>query len=121
VTRYGPSLEISIAALARAVIVDVVARFDAVDRKAQRARRAVPNGADDLVHATAARGYERLLTDAKHGRETVGTVSGVLADAAVVENRHLLAGVAFTVVGNPGRVLLGREADLGVRAVAEWL
>src|SRR5262249_8687617 len=53
------------------VPVDVATLLMSVDRVAEGSGRAIPNGADDLVHAPAAGRHEWLLVDPEHGRETV--------------------------------------------------
>ena len=75
---------------------------------AQRIRQgpgwAVAGRPDDLVHPSAAGSDERIVIGAENGGQPVGAVAGVLADAAVVEDRHLLAGVGVAAVGDPRRV-----------------
>ena len=44
----------------------------------------------------------------------------MLADAAVVEDRYLLADVGVAAIGMAIGVLVAAEADLRVRPVAEW-
>ena len=91
------------------VPVDVPACLVAAERVGQRAGRAVPDGADDLVHPPAAGGHEGLRIGAENRRQPVRAVAGVLADAPVIEDRDLLAVVGIAPVGDP----------LGVPGVAE--
>src|SRR5439155_13541806 len=77
--------------LGRARLVDLCACLDAVDREAQGARGAGAGGADDLVHAPAARGHERLAPSMKHLAQAVAAEAGMGASAAIVEDGHLLA------------------------------
>ena len=100
--------------------VDVLARLDAVDCVAERAGGAGAHRAHELVHPAAAGRDERRLVGAECGRDAVGAEAGVLADAAVVEDRHLLADVGVAAIGMAVGVLVAAEADLRVRPVAEW-
>jgi hypothetical protein len=107
--------------VALAVVVDVGPSLLLVDGIAQGTRGAVTDGPDDLVHPAAAGGHERLRAGPEHGREPVGAQPRMLAGAAVVEDGHLLAGVAVALVRHPARILGPGEADPGVRTVAERL
>src|SRR5262250_1470160 len=69
--------------------VHLLALLAAAGRVAQRARRAVPYGTDDLVHPAAAWGHERLGAGAEHRGQAVGAQPRMLADAAVVEDCQL--------------------------------
>jgi hypothetical protein len=104
-----------------AVVVDVVARLDAVDGVGERAGRAVPHGADDLVHPPAARVHERLTAGVKHPGQPVGTQPRVLADAAVVQDGELLADVGVAAVRDAVWALGVTEPGIDVAAVAEGL
>src|SRR5262249_58705434 len=107
--------------LACAAPVHLVPGFGAVDRVAQRTGRAVPDGADDLVHPAPARRHERLGAGVEDGGQPVGAKPGVLADAAVVVDHDLLAVVDVAPVGYPLRVLSVGKAGPGAAAVAERL
>src|SRR5262249_50812912 len=98
--------------------VDLPALLPAADRVAQRPGRAVPHRTDDLVHAPAAGGHERLGAGAEHRRQAVRAQPRVLAYAAVVEDRQLLTRIAVAPVGDPLGVLGVAEADPGAAAVA---
>src|SRR5262249_57134476 len=65
-------------------LVDLRARLDAVDRVAESAGRTRAHGADDLVHATAARRHERLGVGVKDALQTIAAEAGVRADPAGV-------------------------------------
>src|SRR5262249_56401680 len=69
----------------------------------------------------AAGGHERLGAGAEHRRQAVRAQPRVLADAAVVEDRQLLARIAVAPVGDPLGVLGVAEADPGAAAVAPGL
>jgi hypothetical protein len=103
------------------IVIDLGARLHPVDRVGQGTRRAVADGADDLVHPPAARRDERLLVGAEGGLQSVGAEARVLADAPVVEDRHLLADVGVAPVGNAVRILVVGKAGLRVATVAERL
>jgi hypothetical protein len=104
-----------------ALLVDVVAVLVCTDRKAECARWAVPNGADDLVQTPAARGDERVPIAVEHRRQPIGAEPRVGTDAAVVEDGELLGDIGVAVVGHAPRVLRPAKADLGVRAIAQRL
>jgi hypothetical protein len=104
---------------AGAVVVSVAAGLDAVDGVAQRARGAVSNGPDDLVHPPPAGGDERLCVEVEDRGQPVGAVAGVLADAAIVVNGDLDADVAVAAVGDAISGFRVIEPDGGVAAVAE--
>src|SRR5262249_26811600 len=86
--------------LAVVVPVDVATLFLSVERVAEGSGRAVTDGADDLVHAPTAGRHEGLLVGSEHGRETVTALAGVLAGAAVVEDRDLDSVVGVAAVGD---------------------
>src|SRR5205807_1703074 len=69
------------------VPIDPIASFLAVDGIAERPRRTVPDGPDDLVHPASARRDEGLLVDPEDGGDTVGAEARVLTRAPVVEGR----------------------------------
>ena len=58
---------------------------------------------------------------AEHGAEPVSAQAGVLADAAVIEDRDLLTRIGIPLVRHPVRVLGAGKAVAGVRPVAERL
>ena len=99
-------------------VVDLRPRLHGVQRVAQRAGRAIAYRPDDFVHPPAARADERLLTEVEHRGEPVGAQPGVLAQAAVVQHRYLLADIGVAPVGDPVRVLNVGEADAVAGAVA---
>lgn len=101
--------------------VDFIAGLFAVDAVAERPRRAVADRADDLVHPPAAGSDKRLPALAEHGGQRVGAESGVLADAAVVVDGHLLAGVGVKTVLDPAWILVTGKPDRCMRAVARRL
>jgi hypothetical protein len=104
---------------ALAVIVDIRARFDAVDGVAQRTRPAIADCANDLVHAPAARSHERLLLEAEHRRQPIRAIARMLARSAVIDDRNLLAYVRVAVIGDALRVLgiveAARMAAIAIR------
>jgi hypothetical protein len=53
------------------LLIDLPTRLVPVNGETERSRGAGANGADDLVHATAARGDERILVGTKHGPKPV--------------------------------------------------
>src|SRR5262249_61445444 len=65
--------------------VGLIALLAAADRVAQRPAGAAPHGTDDLVHAAAAGGHERLRAGAEHRGQAVRAQPRMLADATVVE------------------------------------
>src|SRR5262252_10351924 len=101
--------------------VDLLALLAAAHRVAQRPRRAVAHRTDDLVHAAAAGRHERLGAGAEHGGQAVGAQPRVLADAAVVEDRQLLARIAVAPVRDPLGILGVAEPGPRVAAVAPGL
>src|SRR5260370_9806669 len=101
--------------------VGLLALLAAVDPVTQRPRRAVAHRADDLVHAAAAGGHERLGARAEHRGQPVRAQPRVLADAAVVEDRQFLALIGVAPVGDPLGILGVAEADPGMAAVAPGL
>src|SRR5579859_2430289 len=107
--------------LAIVLPVDLGASLDAVDREAERPRRAVADRADDLIHAASAGRDERLAVDVEHRREAIGAEPRVLADAAVVEQRDLHALVRIASVRDALRVLAIEEPAGRTRSVADRL
>src|SRR6516225_10169543 len=101
--------------------VNLLALLAAAGRVAQRARRAVPHGTDDLVHPPAAWGHERLGAGAEHRGQAVGAQPRMLADAAVVEDCQLVARIAVATVGDPFGILGVAETGPRVAAVAPGL
>src|SRR5215470_20406604 len=101
--------------------VHLLALLAAAGRVAQRARRAIPHGTDDLVHPAAAGGHKRLGAGAEHRGQAVAAQPRMLADAAVVEDRQLVARIAVTLVGYPFGILGVAEAGSRVAAVAPRL
>src|SRR5258708_37781897 len=95
--------------------------LDAVDRVAERPRRALPDRRDDLLHPGAVRSDPRLVVHAEHRLQPVGAEPRVRADRAVVENRDALAGIALAPVLARIRGVRVLEADHAVRSVTEGL
>ena len=102
-----------------AAVVDLGPGLLAVDGEAQGPRRAVPDGADDLIHPPTARVTNGSLAGMEDRRQAVGAVAGVLADPTVVEDGDLLADIGVPSVGNPVGALGGAEPDPGMAPVAE--
>src|SRR5262249_41126949 len=102
---------------AGAAPVHLVPGLDGIDGVAQRPRRAVADGTDDLVHPAAARGDERLGAGAERGGEPAGAQTGVLADAPVVVDRQLLARIGVPPVWDPLGILGTGEPAAGAAAV----
>ena len=95
------------------------ALFVLADGIAERAGRAVPDGAHDVVHAGAARGDEGLLAEVEGRGQAVGAESGVGAEAPVVEDGHPHPRVVVAPIGHPVGVFGIAETDAGVRPVTE--
>ncbi len=102
-------------------MVDIGSGLDSVDGETERPRRAVANRPDDLVHPAPAGGDERLGRQPEDGRQAVGAQPGVLAGAAVVDDRHLLADIGIEVVGDPLRIFGAVEPVGQMTVVAPWL
>src|SRR5258708_16798958 len=78
-----------------------VLRLDTVNGIAQRARRAVPDGCNHLLHRRAIGIEPPFLAVEEHGLEPIAAMSGMRADGAIVEDGDALAGVPQAPVGRP--------------------
>jgi len=102
-------------------MIDLLPRLAPVEAVAESAGRTVAGSPDDLVEGTTARRHERLSIDMEDGRQAVRAESGVLAQAPVVVDRRLKAGIGISAIGAPRRFFVAREADAGVGSVATRL